>query len=386
VEQARKEEQVVNDYAKNMSGITAHDADDRSVVHPTAWLIWTGAALAATLITQNPLYQTLVLLAVLWVRDSVGTTNSGGLSLMRLAPWILLFTTVANGLTIHVGETVLFRIPRELPFLGGAVTLEAITFGFITGYSLVTLLAVFMTFSAAADFHALLRMVPGFLFQAGLVTSIALAFVPQTFRSLEEIREAQQIRGHRFRGWRDLPPLFLPLLTMGLERSIELAEAMESRGFGGAERGRSRVDGDGVRHRLLLLGGLCALVVAITLLFFFPSRLPGLAVLAAALSIVTIALRGMGRKVSRTRYRPARWERHDQVLALASGGLAGGLVLVTSLVPQLFLFYPYPRITAPPFDLPVAAALLLLALPALLVPARRPDIVQREVGTHGDQR
>jgi energy-coupling factor transport system permease protein len=335
-------------------------------------------------VTQNPLYLSLVLLAVLWVRDAVWTTNSGGLSLLRLAPWILLFTTVANGLTIHVGETVLFRIPREIPFLGGAVTLEAVTFGFVTGYTLVTLLAVFTTFAAAADFHALLRMVPGFLFQAGLVTSIALAFVPQTFRSLEEIREAQQIRGHRFRGWRDLPPLFLPLLTMGLERSIGLAEAMESRGFGGVERGPSGVPGDRIRNRLLLVGGLCALVVAISLLFLFPSRLPGLAVLATALLMVIIALRGMGRKVSRTRYRPARWRRHDQVLAIASGGLLGGLILAANLVPQLFLFYPYPRVTAPPFDLPVAVALLLLALPALLAPGRRAVVVEREVGTHGN--
>ena len=64
------------------------------------------------------------------------------------------------------------------------------------------------------------------------VTSIAITFVPQTVTRFTEIREAQALRGHRVRRIGDLLPLIIPLLAGGMERSMDLAEAMEARGYG----------------------------------------------------------------------------------------------------------------------------------------------------------
>jgi energy-coupling factor transport system permease protein len=47
----------------------------------------------------------------------------------------------------------------------------------------------------------------------------------------QQIREAQSIRGHRFRGIRDLLPVLMPLLMGSLERAFQLAETMTARGF-----------------------------------------------------------------------------------------------------------------------------------------------------------
>ncbi|HOA92648.1 MAG TPA: acetate--CoA ligase family protein, partial [Quisquiliibacterium sp.] len=112
-----------------------------------------------------------------------------------------------------------------------------------------------------------------FLHQAGVVSSIALTFVPQLIVSARDIREAQRIRGHRFRGRRDMLPLIVPLLTMALERAIGLAESMESRGFGDGTA-------EGHRHRGVLLSGL--LLTGLALRMYWAQRpLWGIVMLAA---------------------------------------------------------------------------------------------------------
>lgn len=354
------------------------DSGDRSQArpvggwfHPRAWLLWLGSGAAAALQTQNPYYLTIVLLSALFVRARLGD-GAPRPSLLRVAWAIPLVTALINAIAVRLGETVLFRIPAALPLLGGPVTLEALLFGFLTGYSLLVLLTLFATFGAVADYHALLRLAPGFLFQAALVTNIALTFVPQTGRALEEIRQAQRIRGHQFRGWRDLPPLILPLLTMGLERSIALAEAMESRGFGGVERGHGWAGQRALWLRLLLLGGLSLLAGSVAWLLTGAGRLWPVTGALLGLAAVAVALRAMSRRLQRSRFRPLRWRRRDSVLAGSALLLLAGLLLLGRLdAPSLF-FYPYPRITAPPFDPVVAAGLALLALPPFLIPGTAP--------------
>ena len=76
-------------------------------------------------------------------------------------------------------------------------------------------------------------MTPGFIHGVGVVTGIAVGFVPQMVTSWQAIREAQQVRGHKVRGVRDVLPLVMPLLVTALERARQLAESMEARGFGG---------------------------------------------------------------------------------------------------------------------------------------------------------
>ncbi len=289
--------------------------------------------------------------------------------MLRWAWVIPLFTMVANALTIHIGQTTLFRLPARLPLVGGVVTAEAAIGGLLSGYALLVLLAIFATFNAASDYYAMLRLVPSFLFQAGLVASIALTFVPQTMQALDEIREAQQIRGQRFRGMRDLPPLFLPLLTMGLERSIQLAEAMESRGFGGIERGHGRAGSRTARHKAVMLGGLLLLVGGMALLLFSTQQVPGLALLSGGGIVVGLALRGMGRRVRRSRFRAPAWHRRDTVLAVAALALLLALGVLSNFEQNPFLFYPYPRLVAPPFEPAIGIGLLLLVLPVVLVPS-----------------
>ena len=100
-------------------------------------------------------------------------------------------------------------------------------------------------------------MTPAFIYQMGVVSAIAVGFVPQMVAAWQTIREAQQVRGHRVRGLRDLLPLIMPLLITALERAMQLAESMEARGFGGPAEPGSR--GRRLTQQLAILGGLAAL-------------------------------------------------------------------------------------------------------------------------------
>ncbi len=202
--------------------------------HPVVWLLWLLAAALPALTTRNPLYLVIVLLAAALVYQAVAARSPFGRDwrlVLRFALTLWAFTLAFDVLTWHYGATPLLTLPDNWPVVGGPITLEALAFGLTSGLALATLLLVFAAFNAAVDHYQLLRLLPPFIYQAGLVTSIALTFVPQTVASLRDIREAQMLRGHRFRGLRDLVPLLLPLLTTGLERAIQLAESMEARAF-----------------------------------------------------------------------------------------------------------------------------------------------------------
>ncbi len=224
--------------------------------HTLTWLSWLGAAAYLAMVNQQLLQSILIILATGTVftalsRDSrLGSSHEGGKSLhagqsrkaeswgvfLRFGLSVWLIALFFNLLFAHAGNMVLFVLPRNWPFIGGPITLEALLYGLANGANLFAVLLVFATFNLGMEVHRLLRWLPAGLYQAGLIVSIALAFIPQLISSLREIREAQLLRGHKFRAIRDWIPLFVPLLTTALERSLTLAESMEARGFGGIDR------------------------------------------------------------------------------------------------------------------------------------------------------
>jgi energy-coupling factor transport system permease protein len=114
-----------------------------------------------------------------------------------------------------------------------------------------------------------------------------------------------------------------------------------------------------------MLVGLITTVVAVALLLFTPSRLWGLATLALGLAVVSLSLREMSRKVRRSRYHIQPWRRRDTILAVISVSLLIAIVVAKLIQPSLFTFYPYPRLTAPPFNPLVGIAIVALAAPKI---------------------
>ena len=337
--------------------------------HTLAWLLWTLGVALPVLLIRNPFYLAIVGLASVLVYTAAGQGSDQARSwraLLKLGALMWLVAVPLNALMVHQGRLVLFTLPAHWPLVGGAITFEAMAYGFVAGFGLWVLLLVFATFNVCVDASDLLRLAPPFLYQAGVVTSIALTFMPQMLSSAREIREAQRIRGHRFRGWRSLLPLFVPLMTTGLEHAIELAESMEARGFGGELSALTPRQTN--RLRLMMLTALAAALAGLFLQTYY-RRQPavGLALLAAAAIALITCLVVLGRHVRRSRFRRAGWTRDDALVAGSGLLVAVAVLVVRALEPLSLVYYPYPPYALlPPFDPLLGALLALTALPGVV--------------------
>ena len=355
--------------------------------HTMAWVSWTLCAAATALLIRNPMYLALVGLAaaVVYVaaEQKQGRTTSWR-GLLRIGAMVWVLTIPFNALMVHQGTHVLFHLPSNWPLVGGNITLEAVAYGAASGLALWVLLMIFSAFNVVLDASQLLRLAPPFLYQAGVVTSIALTFMPQMLASAKEIREAQQLRGHRFKGWRDLLPLVLPLLTTALERAIQLAESLESRGFGGELTNLSPRENNVLR--LGILGSLAGLLVGLFLYTYSP-RAPwmGIALMVLAAGGMIYAFASLGSHVKRSHYRRSHWNASDTLIVVCSAIALLTVVIVRSSDAMALVYYPYPPYSiAPEFNIWIGLALVLLALPGLvalftgadLVPLPTPDALQ----------
>ncbi|MFN2226398.1 MAG: energy-coupling factor transporter transmembrane component T [Anaerolineae bacterium] len=339
--------------------------------HTWSWVAWLLAAAVPAFLLDNPLYLVLILGAAGLVYAVLGRSSPLGSSwggFVRLGVLLFALTIPFNALSIHIGDIVLFRLPASWPIVGGAITLEAVIAGVVSGLSLLAILVVFAAFNAAVDHYQLLRATPAFLFQAGVVISIAVTFVPQMVLSAREIREAQRIRGHRFRGLRDLLPLVMPLLASSLERAIQLAETLEARGFASAVQplsGRAAL-----ASQAGTLAALLALLAGLFVVTYFPqSGAWGWAVVGLGVAALLAIFLLQGRRVHRSRYRRPRWQARDTVLTAASAVVLGAIVAARLAAPQALAYTPFPPSPLlPPFHPLAGSVLLLLALPALLAP------------------
>jgi energy-coupling factor transport system permease protein len=338
-----------------------------------AWGLWLLASLLPALLTKNPAYLLLAILSVGVVYFALCQSTPTGRQwtvLLRFGLLLGLFSVGFNILFVSAGATHLASLPAlrlnvggALVKIGGDVTLESLVYGLAQALSLLGMLTVLATFNAVADHYELLRSTPRFLYQSAIVLSIAVTFVPQMMAAQAEIREAQALRGHRFRTLRDLPPLFIALLAEGLERSITLAESMSARGFGSPS-------GRGVRSgpvlQTLIALALFILICGTAALTYLPVKTAGALMLAVGGGMLTAILWSIGEGTQRSRYRRGVWRRHDLLLAGAS--LAASLVWlgIWFLDPASLIFYPYPRISWPAFQPLVGLAILLTVAPAIL--------------------
>lgn len=328
--------------------------------HPLAWLAWLLPAAFLIVQVRNPLYLIVLLLGILVVRAFCAVSESPlPLALGRLATLVLLLATLFHMLTAHIGSTTLFSLPASWWLIGGPITLESAVAGFANGLALFTLLLLFVTFNMAVPVYELSRLTPPALRNVGMVMLIGLTYMPQTARHWQQIREAQAVRGHRLRSWRDWRPIFIPLLTGGLERSMSLAEAMVARGYGSTSDSQQPA-----AVRLALLLGLISVLGGWALAAWWP--LPGWGLVLLGVLVVAVVYRQLGRLSPRTIYRPRPWLLRDTLVVVTAALTLLPILLNRFLGGTLLYYSPYPAITLPPFNPLIGLSLLLLVAPAII--------------------
>jgi len=348
-------------------------------LHPGAWLAWLVAACAVVFLTSNPLYLSLGLLASLGVYVSVQDSPKGR-ALGAFVKLGLLFAALSvpfNVLTGSSGPSELATVP-EVSFphwlggvtFGGAITGEALVTATGRALGIATLVVVAGAFNAAIDHFRLVRLAPRGLSQVMLSMTIAIVVVPQALAHARAVAEARRLRGRATHGLRALPGLLLPTLEGALERSIQRAESLDARGFGGgAQRG-------GTIAALAAVAGLgLGAWGAFAHFYYGPGMLPALAMAGGVALVAGALLRGGA--VRPERLRIDRWTHRDSAVALAAA-LSVVLMLALRIAGAGGADYlAYPDVAAPAFHPAAAVAFLLLLLPALAV-APEPDRQEAE--------
>jgi len=334
------------------------------MLHPLTWLIWLSVVVAMLSLTRSPIYLGLILGCLSLVahkRPRLIDAPPLPISPWRFAVVVMLTSALFNGLTAHFGSTVLFGLPRSWPLIGGAITLEAIIFGLLNGVTLTGIYAAFSLINQTLSVRALIRLIPQTFYPVAVVAAIAVTFVPVTLRQLQQIREAQAIRGHRLRGVRDWLPLIIPLLVGGLERALQLAEAMTARGFASVTQPRHEI-----KSQLAVAIGLLLLLSGWLLRLGWEEVWLGTGILLSGITLILVTMGLIGRRVPRTIYRPDKWHWRDSWVV---GGLS--LSALIFLLPLSILdrssifYYPYPSLTWPEWHGLIIAATLGLLSPII---------------------
>lgn len=349
-----------------------------SMLHPVTWLGWLVAALVALSMTRNPLYLILILLCLALVKAGVCTRNESPpmpVSLLRFGLIVTTTATLFNAAIARAGTTTLFTLPAFLPVIGGAVTLEAFVFGALNGLTLTGFYAAFMVMNTALSVRTLIRFIPRAFTPVAVVVSIAVAFVPTTLQQFRQIREAQAIRGHRISKLRDWAPLIMPLLISGLERALQLAEAMTARGFAASHN-----QAHDQRTQIALVVGLTALLGGWVLRLAWQLNGLGMLLMIAGAGVLLGALVVAGRRVPRTSYRVEPWIWRDAVVLGGAALVIGIFLLQLPGIDQSSLFYtPYPTLQSPAFVPLIGFATLALTLPAIVHEGHQSQTAQTTV-------
>jgi energy-coupling factor transport system permease protein len=186
----------------------------------------------AALMASNPIVLAAVAIAVLAAAAAAGV----GRPLVRAALWglpVALVIMAINALVTRNGLTVIVRL-GNLPLLGHTdITLEATVYGAILGLRAVGLILCGLLYTLAVDPDEVLRMFRRVSFRSALSATLATRMVPILVRDGRRLAEAQRCRPGP-------PPSRLTLMraacTGVLDRALDVAAALEVRGYGAARR------------------------------------------------------------------------------------------------------------------------------------------------------
>jgi len=348
-------------------------------LHPGAWWGWAGGAAVVASRCSNPLLLALVIAIVgvtVWRRRSAAPWALA----FRLYVWVAVIVVVVRvGLRILLtadGPTVVWRLPVvHLPGvlsgvrLLGPVSAEALVGAVSSALQLAALIIAVGAANSLANPKRLLAGVPGALYEWGTVVVIAISVFPQLAESLVRVRRARRLRATA-RRTHPIRDIAMPVVSDALERSLRLAGAMDSRGYG--RSGQVSQPSRRVSSGLLIGGSLALCVGAYGLLD--TGQTPwwmGVPLLVVGLAAGAGGLRLAGRRVTRTRYRPDPW-RGPEWLVLGSGLAAAAGVIVAGVVSPAVVTPPAGPLAWPPLGVLALVSVLLLGLPAVLAPRPEP--------------
>jgi energy-coupling factor transport system permease protein len=167
-----------------------------------------------------------------------------------------LIVMVINALVTRTGLTVIWRL-GQLPVLGHTdITLEATVYGAVLGLRALALVLCGALYTVAVDPDEVLKLFRRVSFHSALTATLATRMVPLLIRDSRRLADAQRCRSGRRTGRMQL----MRATTAGvLDRALDVAAALEVRGYGAARRA-PRARAPRSRHDLAFTAGAVVLL------------------------------------------------------------------------------------------------------------------------------
>ncbi|MGQ9476012.1 MAG: energy-coupling factor transporter transmembrane component T family protein [Actinomycetota bacterium] len=214
-------------------------------LHPLAALILYASLVAVVLLLQNPIYLVICgagILSLVLLAEAGRECRP----FLALGLFMALLAALFNPLVNRQGGHVLVYGPK-LPALGRLdITLEAVTYGAVSGFRILLVIALFGLASVTVNPDDLLEMLSRISLRSSLSAALAVRLYPSLVVEAREMIDVQLARGERLRGggrWERLRahfPFWLALFRGSLDRAANIAEAMSARGFGSGKITRRR--------------------------------------------------------------------------------------------------------------------------------------------------
>jgi energy-coupling factor transport system permease protein len=180
----------------------------------------------AAALFPHPLVLAAVAVAIVFAGVAAGVGRELVTRSLRLALPFAVLVVVVNGLVSQRGATVVFRGGTVLGHRFD-VTAESLAWGAVTAMQICCVFLAFGLFAAAVDPDELLKLMRRVSYRSALTGSLATRLVPVIARDAARMGDAARCRPH--------PPGRLEVtraaLTGALERSVEVAAALEVRGY-----------------------------------------------------------------------------------------------------------------------------------------------------------
>jgi energy-coupling factor transport system permease protein len=215
-----------------------------SALHATrtgVGIAYCGALALPAFLFENPIVLAGSLAALLAAATRAGVGRELARAAALAVPLALLVALV-NPIVSQQGLTVLVDGPI-VPVLGNVdVTLEALLYGAVAGLRVLVVVLAFALYSACVDPDQVLRLVGRVAPRSALTASLATRSVPLLARDGRRLAEAYALRAGvrpaaRIRDRLERAAMLTRALGAGaLERSVELAAALEVKGYGALGR------------------------------------------------------------------------------------------------------------------------------------------------------
>lgn len=220
----------------------AYRFQDTSIhhLHPSAIVTWAVSCTVLSVLISEPVMMVVLFLTTI-PYVFMARIYPNWITFIKIGILMGVVLVFFSTIFVRTGYTVLFSLPFSIPTLGRVYfTLEAIYYGLTMLVRILSILTVFavLTYAVCPDDLLDLFMKARLPSRSAFSTSLATTYVPTLMKDMDDIQVSLSSRGYALDEGKRLSYLkrkatiVMPLLANSLERSIQKAEAMESRAFG----------------------------------------------------------------------------------------------------------------------------------------------------------